>query len=269
MSACQFKRVRSPAVAGTFYPERSDELQRLVQFCLASGRRTTEEFLSPKAFVLPHAGLVYSGPVAGSGYLQLEKERDSVQRIILLGPSHRVAFDGIAVSGASVFATPLGEVPVDETAVETALAMPGVYAVEAAHALEHALEVHLPFLQTVLESFVLVPLVVGQANEETVSAVLEKVWGGPETRIIVSSDLSHYFDYTAAHRLDRETAARIEKLKPVTPSQACGALPLNGLLCSARQRGMRPRTLDLRNSGDTAGNRDRVVGYGAFAFSEN
>lgn len=268
MSACQFKQVRHPVVAGSFYPSDADELRQLVQFCLAGARRSALRHLM-KAFILPHAGLIYSGSIAGSGYLQLEDDRGTIQRIILLGPSHHVAFRGLAVSTGSVFATPLGEIPVDEAAVESVLDFPGVQMMEAAHAREHSLEVHLPFLQMVLGHFHLVPLVVGDAREAEVAAVLEQLWGGPETRIIISSDLSHYHDYAVAHRLDMETAARIEKLRPVDPDQACGSVPLNGLLHAARHHQLTPHTLDLRNSGDTAGSRSRVVGYGAFAFTEN
>jgi len=268
MSACQFKRVRLPACAGAFYPSDADELRQLVQFCLAGARRSTLRHLK-KAFILPHAGLIYSGPVAGSGYLQLEKDRDAIQRVILIGPSHHVAFSGLAVSDANVFATPLGEIPVDDEAVDSVLDFPGVQVMESVHAHEHALEVHLPFLQAVLGHFQLVPLVVGQSHEDEVGAVLEKLWGGPETRIIISSDLSHFHDYSVAHRLDMETAARIEKLQPIASDQACGAAPLNGFLHAARVHQLKSHTLDLRNSGDTAGNRSRVVGYGAFAFTEN
>jgi len=216
--------------------------------------------------VLPHAGYIYSGPIAGTGYRCLELERDVVRRIILLGPSHHVAFNGIAVSEASVFATPLGEVLVDVAAIGDILGFPQVRIMEAAHAHEHSLEVHLPFLQSVLNDFKLVPLVVGDAREEEVSAVLEKIWGGPETRIIVSSDLSHYYEYAMARQLDEETAVCIEKLQPLETVQACGAIPLNGLLRSARRHKLHSHIMDLRNSGDTAGNRGRVVGYGAFAF---
>ena len=221
-----------------------------------AARRSARRHLQ-KAFILPHAGFIYSGSVAGSGYLQLEKDRDEVQRVILLGPSHRVAFSGLAVSAANVFATPLGEIPVDDDAIESLLEFPGVQVMEAAHAHEHSLEVHLPFLQSVLGHFQLVPLIVGHAHEEEVSAVLEKLWGGPETRVIISSDLSHFHDYAVAHRLDMETATRIEKLQPVASDQACGSVPLNGLLHAARRFHLTPHTLDLRNSGDTAGSRHR------------
>ncbi len=267
MSACQFKKVRSPAFAGSFYPSNADDLRQLVQFCLAGGVRPAVR-RSHKAFVLPHAGLIYSGPVAGSGYLCLESDCDVIRRVILLGPSHRMLFPGIAVSEATAFATPLGEVPVDEVAIETILELPQVRVLEAAHAREHSLEVHLPFLQMVLDEFKLVPLVVGDASEEEVGAVLEELWGGPETRIVISSDLSHFHDYTMTQRIDAETATCVEELQPVTPNQACGAIPLNGLLYAARNHKLTSRTIDLRNSGDTAGDRARVVGYGAFAFTE-
>jgi AmmeMemoRadiSam system protein B len=222
-----------------------------------------------KALVLPHAGLIYSGPVAGTGYKLLEKDRDAVRRIILLGPSHRVAFDGLALSEAAAFTTPLGEIPIDEEGTAAALLVPGVCRMEAAHAREHSLEMQLPFLQTVLGHFTLVPMVVGETNETQLNAVLEKLWGGPETRIIVSSDLSHFHNYRTARQLDQKTAAQVEALESVTPEQACGANPLNGLLRAARNHKLTARTLDLRNSGDTTGNRSRVVGYGAFAFLED
>jgi AmmeMemoRadiSam system protein B len=266
MSARQFHKVRPPAFAGTFYPGDADELRQLVEICLA-GACCLRSGESPKALVVPHAGYIYSGPVAGSGYLFLQRDRDVIRRVVLLGPSHRVAFEGLAVSEANAFATPLGEIPVDEEAVDEILALPQVRVMEAAHAREHSLEVHLPFLQMALANFKLVPLVVGDASEEDVSGVLEKLWGGPETRIVISSDLSHFHDYIHARRLDAETAARIGKLQPVAPGQACGALPLNGLLCSARKHHLSAHTIDLRNSGDTAGDHSRVVGYGAFTFT--
>ena len=265
MSAHQLHEVRPPAFAGAFYPADPIELRQLVEFCLAGAIRCQRQG-SVKAFVLPHAGYMYSGPIAGTGYHCLEEDRSSVERVVLLGPSHRVAFNGIAVSGANAFATPLGEVPVDEAAVLDLLDLPQVQMLESAHEHEHSLEVHLPFLQVVLNQFTLIPLVVGDASEQEVSEVLDQVWGGAETRILISSDLSHFHDYPTARRLDEQTADRIEHLEPVATDQACGAYPLNGLLCSARKHGLHSHLLDLRSSGDTAGDRSRVVGYGAFAF---
>lgn len=265
MSAQGFHTVRAPVFAGSFYPAYPSELRDIVRQCIANAQ--TVETSSPvKAFVLPHAGYIYSGPIAGTGYRCMEQECLVIRRVILLGPSHRVAFQGIATSQATRFATPLGEVPVDEPAMELTLKLPHVRPFEAAHEHEHSLEVHLPFLQTALDQFTLVPLVVGDATEEEVSTVLEALWGGPETRIVISSDLSHFHDYETAQQLDRETANHVTELSPVTTAQACGAMPLNGLLHSAREHELQARILDLRNSGDTAGDKSRVVGYGAFTF---
>lgn len=265
MSARLFHQVRQPAFAGMFYPGNPTELASVVRRCISDASPIPAE-APAKAFVLPHAGYVYSGPVAGTGYRAMEHERAVIRRIILLGPSHRMAFRGLALSASSSFATPLGEVPVDEAAVSKALTLPGVQILEEAHAHEHGLEVHLPFLQTALNQFAIVPLVVGEASATEVSAVLEALWGSAETRIIISSDLSHYHDHTTAQQLDQQTAEDILNLRPVKTTQACGAYPLNGLLHSARTHSLRPRLLDLRNSGDTGGDKSRVVGYGAFTF---
>jgi AmmeMemoRadiSam system protein B len=265
MSAHRFHKVRPAAAAGTFYPSDAAELRQLVRYCVANG--VPDKSFSPaKAFILPHAGYIYSGSVAGTGYRCLEQERAVVRRIILLGPSHRMSFKGLAVTHASAMSTPIGDVPVDDAAITKALELPFVKLVEPAHEREHSLEVHLPFLQAVLDWFSVVPMLVGDASEAEVSTVLEMLWGGAETRIIVSSDLSHYHDHTTAQQLDRTTAERIARLEPVTTQQACGAQTVNGLLHSARKHGLRTRVLDLRNSGDTAGDKARVVGYGAFAF---
>ncbi|MCU0772358.1 MAG: AmmeMemoRadiSam system protein B [Verrucomicrobia bacterium] len=257
--------VRAPAVAGMFYPDEPSRLRRAIESYMSgdpvSGLRAA------KAYILPHAGYVYSGPVAGTGYRQLRAGRGHVRRVVLLGPSHRVAFQGLAVSRHDGFATPLGVVTVDREAIETLRDLPQVVELDRAHQHEHSLEVHLPFLQVALGEFKVVPLVVGEAGEREVAEVLDQLWGGPETCIIISTDLSHYQDYDTARRLDLETAGRIERLEPVAPEQACGAVALAGLLRAARTRRMTVHRLDLRNSGDTAGPRDRVVGYGAFAVA--
>jgi len=254
---------RPPAVAGTFYPRGGEELRRMVEQFIEEGADTAQGPF--KAFVLPHAGYIYSGPVAGTGYHLLSRDRETVRRIILLGPSHWVAFRGLGFSGHEAFATPLGVVPVDRQAIEALRDLPQVVEMDSAHEREHSLEVHLPFLQVALRDFTVVPLVVGDAEEAEVAAVLARLWDGNDTRVIVSSDLSHYHDYQTACLLDRKTAHYIEALTSVTPAQACGAIPLDGLLVEVRRRGMQMQTLDLRNSGDTAGPWDRVVGYGAFA----
>jgi hypothetical protein len=222
----------------------------------------------PKAIIAPHAGYVYSGAIAGSAYASLTAERGVIRRIILLGPSHHAAFRGLATSSARAFASPLGDVPLDRGAVDRAEALPGVGVDDAAHEPEHCLEVQLPFLQRALNAFELVPLLVGDATPQQVGEVLAALWDGPETRLVVSSDLSHYHAYAAARSLDAAAARAIETLRweDLDEDQACGCRPIRGLLHQARARGLRGRTLDLRNSGDTAGPRDRVVGYGAFAF---
>lgn len=259
-------RVRKPAVAGTFYPATASELHTLVTRYLSEARHGGP---SPKAIIAPHAGYVCSGPIAASAYATLEPLRDTIRTVVLVGPAHRVALRGLAVSGAEEFATPLGPVPVDRDAVVKALALPQVRVLDEAHDQEHSLEVQLPFLQEVLGSFRIVPLVVGSATTEQVAEVIETLWGGRETLIVISSDLSHYHTYDRARKIDAETTKTIEAAIPSLESeQACGCKPLNGLLEVARQRGMRVRALDVRNSGDTLGSRDQVVGYGAFVLDE-
>ena len=260
--------VRKPAVAGMFYPEEADALREAIAACFAGARTGPEAAPSkhPKALIAPHAGYVYSGPVAASAYARLAPLKGTVTRVVLLGPSHRVGFRGIALPGVEVFQTPLGAVPVDRDAIAAIANLAGVVELPAAHAAEHSIEVHLPFLQTVLGEFTLIPLVVGDAVPADVEAVLEALWGGPETLIVVSSDLSHYHSYEAARRLDAATSAAIEACDETRLGwdDACGRIPVGGLLRSARRRGLDVRAVDLRNSGDTAGPRDRVVGYGAY-----
>ena len=258
--------VRTPAVAGLFYPADTAELHAQVREFL--NQIEPPAGAPPKAIIAPHAGYIYSGPVAASAYARLKAARDTISRVVLLGPSHRVGFRGIAVSGMQAFATPLGQIAVDHEAVELVRRLPGVGFLEQAHAQEHSLEVHLPFLQEVLGEFKLAPLVVGDARPAAVGAVLEALWGGPETLIVISSDLSHYQDYQTARRLDSATSQAIEALRyeDIGYDQACGRNPVSGLLWVARRKGLRCETIDLRNSGDTAGTRDQVVGYGAYAF---
>ncbi|RMD78353.1 MAG: AmmeMemoRadiSam system protein B [Gammaproteobacteria bacterium] len=262
-------RVRPPAVAGAFYPADEATLRAQVAELLAAGAAAAEAgAAAPKALIAPHAGYVYSGPVAGSAYARVAPWAGRIRRVVLLGPSHRVPLPGLALPESELFLTPLGAVPVDAEGAALAARLPQVRRLEQAHAFEHSLEVHLPFLQELLGPFALVPLVVGDAEPEAVAEVLEALWGGEETLIVVSSDLSHYLDYESARRLDALTARAIQELRPeaVGPHQACGRHPINGLLVAARRRGLVPELLDLRSSGDTAGPRDQVVGYGAWAF---
>lgn len=256
--------VRPPAVAGTFYPASPEQLGALVQGLLAEAGAFTGA--QPKALVVPHAGLVYSGPIAATAYAALRPVADRITRVVLVGPAHRVHVDGLVSPGVMALRTPLGDMPVDLRALD---AVPDVPIDAKAHAAEHSLEVQLPFLQSVLPRAAIVPLVVGRATAEEVGRVLEALWGGPETLIIISSDLSHYLPYAEGRAVDRRTAERIVALDAnLDPEQACGCAGVNGLLWVARRKGLHGRLLDLRSSGDTAGPRSEVVGYGAFAFSE-
>ena len=261
--------VRAPAVAGMFYPGEGRELAQALAQLLGAAARDAPERAVPKAIIAPHAGYIYSGPTAASVYAMLAPARSRVTRVVLLGPTHRVAVRGLALPGCSAFATPLGTVEVDRAAVEALRGLPQVVVSAPAHALEHSLEVHVPFLQSVLERFSLVPLAVGHASAQEVAEVLDTLWGGPETLIVVSSDLSHYLSYNDAQAVDRATAkAILELATDISHEQACGATPVTGLTHVARRRRLKPELIDLRNSGDTAGDRNRVVGYGAFAFYE-
>jgi len=266
--------IREAAVAGQFYPGSAAELEATVRHFLdGAGPADVEKTAAapvPKALIAPHAGYVYSGAVAASAYALLRPAASVIKRVVLLGPCHRVAVKGLALSGADAFATPLGQVPVDKEAAARVLELPQVEVFDAAHTQEHSLEVHLPFLQIVLDDFAVVPLVVGEAPPEQVAEVLDALWGGPETLIVVSSDLSHYLDYDSAQKIDSETCRAIETLDPKAISRdgACGRFPVGGLLLLAKRRGLTVTTLDLRNSGDTAGSKDRVVGYGSWMFQE-
>jgi AmmeMemoRadiSam system protein B len=264
------REVRQPTAAGHFYPADPVELRRSVEELLADARPTDtgEEPWVPEAIIAPHAGYVYSGPVAATAYAEVARIRDRVERVVLLGPAHRMPIQGLALPGALAFATPLGDVLLDREGVRAAEALAWVSTMPEAHAGEHSLEVHIPFLQVVLGEFTLVPLVVGSPEPEHVAEVLEALWGGPESLVVVSSDLSHFLSYDDARALDLTTARSIESLDggSIVRSGACGRIPVVGLLQVARQRGFRARRLDLRNSGDTSGERRRVVGYGAWAF---
>lgn len=257
---------RQPAVAGSFYPADSQTLGAMVDDML---REAETGLPAPRALIVPHAGYVYSGPVAASGYACLLNRDNPINRVILLGPAHRVPFQGLAMSSAAEFATPLGSIPLDQKLMRELEALPQVRYMDAAHELEHSLEVHLPFLQRTLDRFSLVPLVVGDASAADVAGVLELAWSGPETLVVVSSDLSHYHSYETANRMDRETSAFIEALdyQAIDHNHACGRTPVAGLLLFAKHHDMHVTTLDLRNSGDTAGPKDRVVGYGTYAVN--
>ena len=261
--------VRPPAVAGSFYPAQAPVLASTVDGLLAAASARIEGTdPAPKALIVPHAGYIYSGSTAALAYARLAGVRGLIRRVVLLGPVHRVAVRGLALAGAAAFDTPLGRIEVDQDAEALLGALPQVVLSGAAHALEHSLEVQLPFLQQALEDFKLLPVAVGDATPAEVAQVLEALWGGPETLIVVSSDLSHFLPYRAACSLDLETTQRILALDAgLSHDQACGGTPINGLLLAARRHGLQPRLLGLCNSGDSAGDRNRVVGYAAFAFA--
>jgi len=241
-----------------FYPADPTELRRMLEGFLADV--PVRDGVSPKAIIAPHAGYVYSGPIAAHAYACVRPA--GIRRVVLLGPAHRVLLNGVGASSASAWRTPLGDAPVE--------APPGISVSDAAHAEEHSLEIQLPFLQVVLGDFTLVPLVVGQAAKEEIADILASLWGGADTLIVISSDLSHYENYETANRMDSATSQAIVNLDPsgLNADSACGCVPICGLLHLAKQKGMRAERVDLRNSGDTAGARDQVVGYGAYVFYE-
>ena len=257
--------IRPPAVAGMFYPAEPNQLAHDVQQLLAEARPLD---LISKALIVPHAGYIYSGAIAATAYATLRSIASHIRRVVLLGPTHRIAVRGLALPGVDAFDSPLGRVPLDAAGARAIAHLPQVGVSAQAHALEHSLEVQLPFLQSVLTDFTLLPLAVGMASAEEVAEVLETVWGGDETLIVISSDLSHYLPYAAAQRVDQATVQSILKLQqPIPHDQACGGTPVSGLIIAAQKHHLAPHLLDLRNSGDTAGSEDRVVGYAAFAFT--
>jgi AmmeMemoRadiSam system protein B len=260
--------IRPAAVAGSFYPGNPDILARDVNALLREAAHPRLPH-PPKAVIVPHAGYIYSGPIAATAYAALAPLRDSVRRVVLLGPVHRVPVRGLALPDATAFDTPLGTVSIDQEAVQALGRLDQIVESAPAHAWEHSLEVQLPFLQMILGDFKLVPLAVGDATPEEVAEALDVVWGGPETLIVISSDLSHYLPYESAQRMDSATVEEILKLRVLhSHEQACGATPVNGLIVAAKRHRLAPRLLDLRNSGDTAGDKNHVVGYAAFAFLE-
>lgn len=259
--------VRMPAVAGMFYPNDAHQLLTQVRDFLNETKAPTEPI--PKAMIVPHAGYIYSGQIAASAYRRLIPARDTINRVVLLGPSHHVPLRGLAATGMTSFATPLGNVSIDRQAIDEITSLSQVSVLEPPHVNEHSLEVQLPFLQEILDDFSVIPLVVGEATPEQVGEVLEKLWGGRETVIVISSDLSHYHDYKTAQKMDKSTSTAIENLRPenIRHEQACGRSPINGLLYVARRKGLHAKTIDLRSSGDTAGPKNQVVGYGAYVFN--
>ena len=260
--------IRPAAIAGMFYPGKPDVLARNVDALLAAATPAATMAV-PKAIIAPHAGYIYSGPIAASIYALIAPARARIKRVVVLGPTHRVAVHGIALPGVNAFATPLGNIAIDAGAVKQLMALPYVGVSAEAHRQEHSLEVHLPFLQKVINEFTLVPLAVGRATAQQVASVIDMLWGGEETLIVISSDMSHYLPYAEAQATDNATAEAILALRTdLNHHQACGATPVIGLNLLAQQRGLKAQLIDLRNSGDTAGDKARVVGYGSFAYYE-
>ncbi len=261
--------IRPAAVAGTFYPGTPQELKAMLVQLLGDVDDQQSDSV-PKALVAPHAGYVYSGSMAARAYATLKPARDLITRVVLLGPCHRVALKGLALSSADGFTTPLGDIEIDKITSKKIENLPQVSTFDQTHAAEHSLEVHLPFLQMVLGDFKLIPLVVGDCSKEDVAQVLDTLWGGGETLIVISTDLSHFLDYDAAVEIDTQTCHAIEQMEPdnIGRDQACGRIPLKGLLTLAKYKNMHIETLGINNSGDTAGDKDRVVGYGSWAFYE-
>ena len=261
--------VRPAAVAGMFYPGDPRSLAAEVEDLLGGANQPAPRLGYPKALVVPHAGYIYSGPVAARAYDELAAARGSVKRVVLLGPTHRVAVKGLAIPASAAFATPLGTVRIDVSALAAVRELPQVVVSDAAHAMEHSLEVQLPFLQKVLGDFALAPFAVGMASVREVAEVLERLWGGPETLIVISTDLSHYHSYEQARAIDRATITRIAAFATdLDHEEACGATPLNGFLSLSQKRGLSLKLLAACNSGDTAGGKGQVVGYSAFGLYE-
>lgn len=259
--------VRPAAVAGLFYPADPHTLRAQLHTLLSQAGPVAGQSV-PKALIVPHAGYIYSGPIAASAYALLAPLREVIRRVILIGPSHRVAFAGAALPGCSAFATPLGQVEIDSEAVFALARQPGVVFDDRAHVQEHALEVQLPFLQTMLDHFKILPLSLGMIEPQAVADLLETVWGGPETLIVASSDLSHYHAYAEAQTTDQGAVAQIlAGSQALKLDQACGATAINALMLAAGRHQLAAHLLDLRNSGDTAGDRTRVVGYAAISFT--
>jgi len=260
--------IRQPAVAGTFYPADPAELRSMVRSFLDQAQARAPR---PKALIAPHAGYIYSGPIAASAYTCLEAAQHAdITRVLIFGPSHRVPFRGLALTSAKAYATPLGIIPIDEQASRLLRdRVPDTLPLDEAHAYEHSIEVQLPFLQLVLHEFSIIPVVVGDTDPARVADAINTLWDDDATLVVVSSDLSHYHDYSTARRIDRQTTSAIETLQPekIDYHQACGRIPVAGLLLAAREHHLQPQTVDLRNSGDTSGPRDQVVGYGAYVFS--
>ncbi len=262
-------RIRKAAVAGTFYPNDKKQLDQMVDVLLKNAISLDS---NPKAIIAPHAGYIYSGKVAASAYEPLRSLKNKIKKIVLLGPSHHVSFDGLAIPQSDFFETPIGKVTIDQEAIRLIQKLPQISVSDVAHVREHSLEVHLPFLQKIFgDKFLLTPIVVGHSNPDEVGQVIEKLWGNDDTLIVISTDLSHYHTYEEAYQMDRETCSQVESLdlEQLHSQKMCGSLPVSGLLNVARKKKLQVKMVDFCNSGDikvnnAKANKDRVVGYASF-----
>ncbi len=263
------ENIRPAAVSGMFYPENPDVLRDMIKKELSQAIPASI-ITAPKVLIVPHAGYIYSGSIAASAFVLLKPCRQLIKRVVLIGPSHRVGFNGAALSSADDFDTPLGTIPVDKDAQAKLSGIADIHVINKAHAAEHSLEVQLPFLQCILDKFAIVPIVAGEADPQLIAKIIETLWGGPETLIVISSDLSHFHQYQTAQRLDQATSQAILDLdvNAIDSQHACGCVGIRGLLTFAQRHPLEVSVLDLRNSGDTAGSKDSVVGYGAYLFTE-
>ncbi|MCB1738994.1 MAG: AmmeMemoRadiSam system protein B [Gammaproteobacteria bacterium] len=264
--------VRPAAVAGLFYPQPAETLRGAVDRLLALAERAhpLQSAAPPKALIVPHAGYRYSGAIAAAGYARLRPLRSRIRRVVLLGPSHRVPLRGMAVASVDAFATPLGNVPLDSVARAAVEDLPAVRVDDAPHALDHAIEVQLPFLQRCLDRFHLIPVSVGNCAAQTVARLLDELWGDEDTLIVVSTDLSHFHPYDQAHDIDGATIERIlHRAHDIAGEQACGCHALNGLMLAAHRYDLQVDLVDCCNSGDSGGGLERVVGYASFVLHQS
>jgi AmmeMemoRadiSam system protein B/AmmeMemoRadiSam system protein A len=258
--------IRQAAVAGTFYPADKEELTAMIDSFYANA---SDQPAVGKALIAPHAGYIYSGEIAASCYAPLRKRKNTISKVVLLGPSHYVGFMGMALPTVDFFTTPLGDIPIDKELHKKAIECEDTFTLDNAHLQEHSLEVHLPFLQKSLESFTLLPVVVGQCDPKLIAKMLHEVWGGPETLIVISTDMSHFKNYQDAQKCDQKTADNIVNfnIESIDHYDACGSAPVLGLLQAIKNK-FKIKLIDIRNSGDTAGDKDRVVGYASFICDE-
>lgn len=261
-------KIRKPAVAGTFYPASKTELQELIDSFLTKAEFI--DFAAIRGLVVPHAGYIYSGPVAASAYKQLLTfDPEVTWKIFLLGASHHASFPGLSIDQHEGYETPLGVVPVDQV-VKKIIKEEGCDFIEQAHTSEHSLEVQLPFLQKVLKKFSIIPILVSETDYLQTTMVVQK-YLDEKSLLIASSDLSHYYEYKDATMLDQVTCEAIENqnIDMLQECEACGKTPIMSLLQIAQERAWKTKLVDYRNSGDISGELERVVGYGAFVFYED